>query len=275
MKDIGWLIDSTQHAVDQPKKAQVVKKRLLVEGRIRACTRCPLRSEDHPPVPISGPYLPSFVVIGEAPGQNEMKQGEPFVGKAGALFRALMHKAGIDPDDVAFMNTVCCWPITSGKTHPPNFQHQLACRQHFLDQLAGCYTKFILLVGATGLHAFRDDLHMSRVHGKVLIGSSNVIMGITHPAAALRSVEKEHIKKEILHDLMRWKQIVEAGDVDTIGRYVMSTCAVCGDTADEWDEDAVGFCTEHWEKGKLKRNKAKMKWKGSGGYGQEVLFDGK
>lgn len=275
VKDVQWLVDAANTLdVQPPKLGIVIKNRTLAKKAVRECKRCVLRREDETPVPISGPHLPSFVVVGEAPERTEIEEGEPFVGKSGVLLKALMAGAGIEYEDVAFMNTVGCWPRDerNGRTVAPDFKSQLACRDHFRRQLTSCYTKYILLVGATALHAFRDDLTLSRTQGKVLIGQDGlVLMCIPHPIGMLKNPDKEHSKKAVIGDLQKWKWVVDGGDV---GELIMGLCAECGAAADEWDEDAVGYCAGCWEKGKEKRNKARVKWRGGGGYGQEVLFDG-
>lgn len=271
VKDVQWLVDlANRLEIDQPVRIQGVKQRAIVSKNVRNCHRCPLRQEDETPVPIAGPTFPDFVVVGEAPGRNEMEEGEPFVGKSGQLLKALFSSAGIERDDVAYMNVVSCWPRERGKTLAPHFKDQLACRSHFQYQLASAYTKYVLLVGVTALHSFREDLALVRVTGKVMIGGEGlVMMAIPHPAGMLQSPDKEVIKKDTIRCLKGWSEIVKGADV---GQWIMSTCAVCGDPADQWDEDAIGYCPEHWESNKGKRNKARVKWRGSGGYGQETIF---
>lgn len=270
MKDVQWLVDAANLLeVQTPSQVEMVKRRAKLKARIKACHKCPLRQEGDTPVPVVGPTEASFVAVGEAPGQMEMKEGAPFVGKSGQLLRAMFSAAGLEPDDVAYMNTVCCWPRTRQGTHPPDFKSQLACRGNFVDQLASAHTKYVLLVGATALHAFREDLQLVRVGGHVMIGGDGlVLMAIPHPAGLLQRKGKDHDKKVIVGQLQGWAKIVRGDDV---GHWIMSRCAVCGETADEWDEDAIGYCEAHWEAGKQKRNKARVKWRGSGGYGQEAL----
>ena len=72
------------------------------------CEECPLY--DQPYVPSAGPINADLVVVGEAPGKQEVDQSQPFVGKSGQFLRDHLNDLGIDPDMVRYTNTVACRP---------------------------------------------------------------------------------------------------------------------------------------------------------------------
>jgi uracil-DNA glycosylase family 4 len=83
------------------------------------CDDCPLK--DRPFVPGCGSDKPQLVVIGEAPGYNEAKEGTPFVGASGKLLRQALAFHGLD--DVYITNVVKCHP--KGNKLPP----RTSCRR--------------------------------------------------------------------------------------------------------------------------------------------------
>jgi len=79
------------------------------------CEECPLVDDGF--CPSSGPEKADIVIIGEAPGFNEVKKGEPFIGQSGQLLGMVLRNYGIEREDVFFTNTVLCRP--EGNANPP------------------------------------------------------------------------------------------------------------------------------------------------------------
>lgn len=96
---------------------------------------------------------PKILVIGEAPGPEENKQGIPFIGITGQLLRRNMHKAGIRPDEDCYItNSVLCFPTDDGqKFRGPKGSEILTCRERLNEQfsllLEHGTLKAVLLVG--------------------------------------------------------------------------------------------------------------------------------
>jgi uracil-DNA glycosylase family 4 len=76
------------------------------------CDHCPLRL--YPCVRSSSPDLPieeiSLIIVGEAPGYYEVKEGRPFVGQSGQLLNAVLSHVGLDPASTYYTNAVLCQP---------------------------------------------------------------------------------------------------------------------------------------------------------------------
>src|SRR5947209_19109638 len=83
-----------------------------LEEEVRVCTRCDLHSVANKAVPGEGPVSAEVMLVGEAPGFNEDKQGRPFVGAAGRFLEELLGEAGLKRDEVYITNVV--------KHRPPN-----------------------------------------------------------------------------------------------------------------------------------------------------------
>lgn len=234
-----------------------------ITRQVTRCTNCQLchhQPRDAKPVPATFPKSPIFAVVGEAPGPDESLKGRPFIGASGKLLRALMSDVGISPrDDVAWINTVSCFPNKDGQIRSPSDVETLACRTNLLDQLAAAEVGYVLLVGAKALHAWRSDLLLKDTHGQIGIWlEAWVVMPITHPAASFR---KPSFKAEIRRDLKRWTDIAYGGDDPLL--YLDDGCVKCGVSGGEAlhrDRDGLGWCNKHWEKSKHAWEKERQKW---------------
>src|SRR5258708_12029159 len=78
---------------------------------IRSCTKCGLHATRTQAVPGTGPCPADILIVGEAPGFNEDRQGEPFVGAAGKLLDTLLSRIGLSRPDVYITNVL--------KSRPP------------------------------------------------------------------------------------------------------------------------------------------------------------
>lgn len=134
---------------------------LDIRAAILGCDRCELSHGCTYPVPYSSPIAPNpFVVIGEAPGETEDRQGEPFVGAAGRLLRNALaeqfavkqghRNMGLEAvNNLAYLNVVCCFPHGT-----PRPEHIDACSHHLWTQLTLLQPRLGLVVGNTALNSF-------------------------------------------------------------------------------------------------------------------------
>ena len=93
-----------------------------------------------------------LVLVGEGPGDNEDKQGRPFVGKAGQMLDKALNDAGLQRSQVYIMNTVKCraadWSTGKPANRPPTEAEVTACRRWLEPQIQILQPKVILCVGA-------------------------------------------------------------------------------------------------------------------------------
>lgn len=232
-----------------PPLSILARDRGIVRRTISTCANCDLRPNCSQPVPFESPTTSTFpkaVVVGEAPGTDEDRRTRPFVGRSGKLLRAMLGKAKIHPDSLSYCNTVSCAPLVPvGKAftvQAPTEAQMLACRTNLLAQIVIARTPYILLVGGVALKAFRGDLKMSEVHGKVFVWDGlYVVMPIFHPAAILRD---RTLKTPTELDLERFYYLIE-GEVEPYAM-VSDRCVRCGDFGDNMDPDGVAYCDRHW-----------------------------
>lgn len=244
--------------------------RAIYKGKIRKqvlnCANCELhrsQPEDARPVPFSSGKLPMFAVLGEAPGPDESRKGEPFIGPSGRLLRALMSDVGIRAStEVLFTNTVSCFPNIEGAIRPPTESERAFCRGNMFDQIEAGYTNFVLLVGGKALNAFRSDLTVTHHHGRVFIWNElYVVMAIPHPAAVLRG--QKQFKQIIKQDLEKWADVVYGDDDPLV--HLSRACVKCEGMEEfyAWDRDGVPYCKRHWEQWGRQWEKERRRWLGA------------
>ena len=81
-----------------------------LESNIAQCTKCDLTKTRNLTVPANGNYSADIMLIGEAPGSNEDKKGNPFAGRAGSLLDELLISSGIERSEVYITNMLKCRP---------------------------------------------------------------------------------------------------------------------------------------------------------------------
>lgn len=98
-----------------------------------------------------------LMIVGEAPGPQEARQGVPFVGPSGELLNETLRELGIDRDRVWISNVVKVWPLTrsgrSVRTRPPTAAEQRASWPFFERELEIIRPKVLVLLGGTAAKA--------------------------------------------------------------------------------------------------------------------------
>jgi DNA polymerase len=106
-----------------------------IELAVRACEACALHRSRTNTVFGVGDRRARWMIIGEAPGQNEDRQGEPFVGRAGALLNAMLAALGLARDSVFIANTLKCRPPGN---RDPSHEETAFCNGSISSSLLGC-----------------------------------------------------------------------------------------------------------------------------------------
>lgn len=146
-----------------------------------------------------------LMVLGEAPGAQEVVRGEPFVGQSGKILRAVLASAGAEPDDLYITNSVLCRP--PGNATPGVDQIQ-ACAERLVHEVGIVRPTKILTVGAVGLtaalHADRP-VPITKWRGRgfwTTWGTTKIYTVATyHPAAVLRDPE---LFRDFARDVQKW-----------------------------------------------------------------------
>lgn len=164
---------------------------------ILGCTACPLADTRTQAVPFYSANLPAtLVIVGEAPGVAEDREGVPFVGASGKKLDRLLEMAGIARADTFIFNSVACRP-PSNRT--PNEVEVSACSSHFSTQLALSGAWVGLLMGASAYQRIHPTPStISEARGIPFWSEGRVWVPTYHPAYGLRNPRMmPHIQADV------------------------------------------------------------------------------
>ena len=187
--DMESVATQTTNIISEAARIAMIKQLtwedLAVE--VTRCTACPLHKTRTKPVFGVGSRTAELLIIGEAPGANEDKQGEPFVGRAGQLLNAMLQAINLKREQIYIANIL--------KSRPPNnrdpkLEEVQACTPFLLRQIELLKPKLILAVGriaAQYLLSTKDA--MAGLRGREFTYSAERIPLLVtyHPAYLLRS----------------------------------------------------------------------------------------
>jgi DNA polymerase len=136
-------------------------------------------------VPGAGPCPADILIVGEAPGFNEDRQGEPFVGAAGKLLDTLLARIGLSRADVYITNVLKCRPPQNRDPMPNEAE---ACSPYLARQLEMIKPKVVLILGRHALERLMPGQgSISHIHGSLVKRGGIAYVPLYHPAAALHN----------------------------------------------------------------------------------------
>lgn len=152
---------------------------------VSTCTACPLHRIRTQTVFGVGNRQASWLVIGEAPGEQEDLKGEPFVGRAGQLLNEMLRATGYPRDVVYIANVLKCRPPGNRDPKP---EEVAACEPYLRQQVALLQPAIILAVGRIAAqNLLKTDAPLSKLRGQVHRYGSIPLVVVYHPAYLLRS----------------------------------------------------------------------------------------
>ena len=158
-----------------------------LRARVAACTRCGLSATRTQTVFGVGNLHADWLIVGEAPGADEDRKGEPFVGRAGQLLNSMLHAVGLAREQVYIANVLKCRPPGN---RDPNPTEAAECLPYLERQIALLKPKILLAVGRI---AAQNLLHTDKTLGSLRqqvhrFGASAVPLIVTyHPGYLLRT----------------------------------------------------------------------------------------
>ena len=159
----------------------------LLETQALACTKCDLHRTRTRVVFGVGDRRARWMVIGEAPGADEDRQGEPFVGRSGQLLNEMLRAAGVAREQVYIANIVKCRPPDN---RDPKAEESARCEGYLQQQIELLQPGLILAVGRIAAqNLLREDTPIGRLRGRVhRYGPGEIpLVGTYHPAYLMRS----------------------------------------------------------------------------------------
>jgi DNA polymerase len=194
-----------------PLEGSKAERLAAMRGPVLACTKCPhlVKSRTQVVFGVGNPEA-EVMFVGEAPGEDEDKQGEPFVGKAGQLLTKIIETMGFARGDVYIANVLKCRPdMPPGMpgNRKPKPEEMKTCLPYLREQIDIIQPRIIVALGATameGLTGFTDS--MSRLRGRWHDFDGTPLMATYHPAYLLRNQalsEKRKVWEDMLMVLER------------------------------------------------------------------------
>jgi DNA polymerase len=174
-----------------------------LERQVHACRDCPLWARATQAVFGEGPARASIVLVGEQPGHEEDRAGEPFVGPAGRLLDRALDAAGIDRRRIYVTNAVkhFKWePRGKRRLHKaPNRTEVVACHQWLAGELEALEPGVVVALGATaGQSLLGPSFRVGAARGKALEVDGRPVVATIHPSAVLRS--RDHDERAAAFD---------------------------------------------------------------------------
>jgi DNA polymerase len=176
----------------------------ILRERVLSCTRCELHKQRTQAVFGVGNREAQWLIIGEAPGAEEDRQGEPFVGRAGKLLNNMLLAIGLQREEVYIANIVKCRPPNNRE---PTSQEAQSCAPYLARQVALIKPKLILALGRVAAqNLLKTDRPVGNMRGKRFYYEQTDIPVIVtyHPAYLLRSPQE---KRKAWQDLLAAKQL--------------------------------------------------------------------
>jgi uracil-DNA glycosylase family protein len=162
-----------------------------LESAAHECRGCELWQPATQVVFGSGGRSARIVLVGEQPGDQEDKQGEPFVGPAGRVLDQALAEAGIDREASYLTNAVKHFRFQQrGKRRihqKPDLGHLVACHPWLDAELEAVDSRVVVAMGATAARAVLGrPVKIGEVRGRLLEEPTRPVLVTTHPSAVLR-----------------------------------------------------------------------------------------
>jgi uracil-DNA glycosylase len=181
-----------------------------LRAAVHECRGCDLYQDATQAVFGEGPVDATVLIVGEVPGDQEDRQGHPFVGPAGKLLDRALVEAGIDRTQVYVTNAVKHFKFKRAERgkrrihQKPGRTEVVACRPWLLAELDTVRPELVVFLGATAAQSLLGTgFKVTKERGKVVELSGRQERGVAtvHPSSILRSDNREAAYQELVADL--------------------------------------------------------------------------
>lgn len=171
--------------------SEEILKEVAVEAS--TCSKCNLCKGRTKAVPGEGNPHAKVLFIGEGPGQQEDRQGRPFVGPAGQFLDELLDSINLKRSDVFITNVVKCRPPNNRDPLPEEIA---ACNDYLDRQIAAIQPRVIVTLGRYSMSKFFGGEKISAIHGRARKKDGYICIAMYHPAAGLHRQELKNVIRE-------------------------------------------------------------------------------
>jgi uracil-DNA glycosylase family protein len=181
-----------------------------LRAAVHECRGCDLYQDATQAVFGEGPADATVLIVGEVPGDQEDRQGHPFVGPAGKLLDRALVEAGIDRTQVYVTNAVKHFKFKRAERgkrrihQKPGRTEVVACRPWLVAELDTVRPELVVFLGATAAQSLLGTgFRVTRERGKVveLPDRPEQAVATVHPSSVLRSDDREAAYQELVADL--------------------------------------------------------------------------
>ena len=186
-----------------PEKRTITALREAVEH----CRGCPLYANATQAVFGEGSLGAEVMLVGEQPGDQEDRDGAPFVGPAGAVLDRALDDAGIDRKQTYVTNAVKHFKWKARGTRrihdKPSWTETVACRPWLEAELQLVKPRALVLLGATAAQSLLGKtFRVTQMRGRPLDSDlAELVVATIHPSAVLRSDDREAMFAGLVDDL--------------------------------------------------------------------------
>lgn len=183
-----------------------------LHNRICRCVQCPLHETRIQAVPGEGDPRAALMLVGEAPGEQEDREGRPFCGRSGRFLDGLLERVGLERDRIFITSTVKCRP--PGNRNPRREEIDTCCGQWLVRQISLIDPVVVGVLGKIAAEAvLQEKGNLRDLHGRGFRRGGRQYLISYHPAAAMRFPEAA---KRIEADFQKLA-LLAAGKADVPG----------------------------------------------------------
>ena len=236
-QDIPIQSSSEEINLDIPLSLEKKQKKMSeLFSKVMLCSRCPHLAASRKNIVFGiGDISSPLMFIGEAPGADEDKQGEPFVGRAGQLLTKIIAAMGLSREKVFIANILKCRPDTPGATsgnRPPTPQEMQICMPWLKQQIEIIQPNVLVALGTNavkGLLSQNSSLNnskgqfppISRLRGHFQNFHGIQVMPTFHPSYLLR-YGNNNVKRSVWEDMLQVMDYLKLPISDKQRNYFLS-----------------------------------------------------
>jgi len=178
-----------------------------LQAQVQACQQCELCQTRHQTVFGSGNTQADWLFIGEAPGEQEDLQGQPFVGVAGQLLTEMVRAMALSREQIYIANILKCRPPAN---RDPKVAEMAACQSFLQRQIALLAPKFIVAVGRIAAQQLLNTHEpLAKLRGKMHHFQTIPLMVVYHPAYLLRDLRQKSKAWQDLQTMLKTYQALQ------------------------------------------------------------------
>lgn len=191
-------VEAAEEIAAEPVPDLVAADWPQLQAQVAGCARCELSGNRTQTVFGVGDPAADWMIVGEAPGAEEDRQGEPFVGRAGQLLNAILRAVGLRREQVFIANILKCRPP---QNRDPKSEEVERCMPYLQRQVELVRPKLIVALGRVAAQNLLGSSEaIGRMRGRVhVFGAAEIPVIVTyHPAYLLRSpLEKRKVWQDM------------------------------------------------------------------------------